>query len=243
MPEITAHIALIDDDKNILQSLSIFLKQQGLDISCFSDGQEALHSLVQEPVDLVILDIKMPRLDGMKLLERLRKHSLTPVIFLTSKDEEADEVAGLQIGADDYIRKPFSQRLLLERIKAVLRRHQPRISSPTALDNTASEKTIHKGSLTLNPARHECAWKGQAVPLTVSEFLLLKLLATFPGHVKTRDQLIDITYGQDYYADDRTIDSHIKRIRHKFKKIDSGFDQIETLYGLGYRYKPELNIK
>lgn len=241
MPQISAHIALIDDDKNILQSLSIFLKQQGFDVSCFNDGREALHSLMREPMDLVILDIKMPVLDGMKLLQKLRQHSLTPSIFLTSKDEEADEVAGLQIGADDYIRKPFSQRLLLERIRAVLRRHQPLPLQPTAdTGHNHHEKIVIKGSLTLNPARHSCAWKNQPVPLTVSEFLLLKLLAAFPGHVKTRDQLIDTAYGQDYYADDRTVDSHIKRIRNKFKKIDSSFDQIETLYGLGYRYKIEV---
>ena len=234
----TFTITLVDDDQHILQSLSLFLKQHGFLVSCFSDAHEALKNLGDEPRELAILDIKMPAMSGFQLLQKLRQKTAIPVIFLTSKDEEADELNGLQSGADDYIRKPFSQRLLLERIKAVLRRHQPgSFANPSKTAENNLEKPMVKGSLHLDPNRHECSWKGKLVPLTVSEFLLLKMLATHPGHAKSRDQLIEIAYGFDYSADDRTIDSHIKRIRRKFKSIDQSFDQIETLYGLGYRYK------
>jgi two-component system response regulator ChvI len=168
----------------------------------------------------------------MELMSRLRRQTPTPVIFLTSKDDEIDEALGLKMGADDYITKPFSQRLLVERIRAVLRRAD-------AIDETSADKksTLVRGELVLDPTRHMCTWKGGGVDLTVTEFLILKALAQRPGHVKNRDQLIDAAYGENIYVDDRTIDSHIKRLRKKFKVVDDSFSHIETLYGIGYRYK------
>ncbi len=227
-------IALVDDDRNILASVSIALEAEGFKVRTYTDGSEALRAFQANPVDLAILDIKMPRMDGMELLGHLRKSSALPVIFLTSKDDEVDEVLGLRMGADDYITKPFSQRLLIERIRALLRRekltHEP---GP----ETSTEKPLSRGELMLDPARHLCTWKGGAVNLTVTEFLILKALAQRPGHVKNRDQLMDAAYGEHIYVDDRTIDSHIKRLRKKFKVVDNQFSQIETLYGVGYRYK------
>jgi two-component system response regulator ChvI len=227
-------IALVDDDRNILTSVSIALEAEGFKVRTYTDGSEALRGLTSSPVDLAILDIKMPRMDGMELLNRLRQSSNLPVIFLTSKDEEIDEVLGLRMGADDYITKPFSQRLLIERIRALLRRER------TALDGTdpdGKEKPILRGKLMLDPGRHLCTWNQKAVNLTVTEFLILKALAQRPGHVKNRDQLMDAAYGESIYVDDRTIDSHIKRLRKKFKAVDDEFNHIETLYGVGYRYK------
>jgi two-component system response regulator ChvI len=226
------HIVLVDDDRNILTSVSMALEAEGYDVKSFSDGEEGLHHILATPPDLAVLDIKMPRMDGMEVLARLREKSLVPVIFLTSKDDEVDEVIGLRMGADDYITKPFSQRLLLERIRALLRRESLRKAAP-APDQTA-EKT-ERGDLVLDDARHVCTWKGRPVNLTVTEYLLLKSLAQRPGHVKNRDQLIDMAYGENIYVDDRTIDSHIKRIRKKFRAVDSSFEQIETLYGVGYK--------
>ncbi len=228
-------IALVDDDQNILTSVSIALEAEGFEVRAFSGGAEALDALRATPVDLAILDIKMPRMDGMELLNRLRRHSQIPVIFLTSKDEEIDEVLGFRMGADDYIKKPFSQRLLLERIRALLRRSE--LGNTTA-GNAAgdNEKVVIRGELVLDLARHLCTWKGKIVALTVTEFLILQSLASRPGHVKSRDQLMDAAYGEHIYVDDRTIDSHIKRLRRKFRSVDSEFSQIETLYGLGYRY-------
>ena len=230
-----ATIALVDDDRNILASVSIALEAEGFRVKTFTDGNEALRALQSQPVELAVLDIKMPRMDGMELLQRLRKNSAIPVIFLTSKDDEVDEVLGLRMGADDYIKKPFSQRLLIERIRALLRRGE------LARDGEAVQpaQTIVRGDLVLDTARHACTWKGQTVDLTVTEFLLLKSLASRPGHVKNRDQLIDAAYGEHIYVDDRTIDSHIKRLRKKFRDSDDEFTQIETLYGVGYRYKDE----
>jgi two-component system response regulator ChvI len=225
-------IALVDDDRNILTSVSIALEAEGYRIMTYTDGASALDGFKTSPPDLAILDIKMPRMDGMELLNRLRKTQTMPVIFLTSKDEEIDEVLGLRMGADDYIKKPFSQRLLLERIRALLRRGDK--AGPDAKDN--SERIV-RGDLTLDPSRHLCVWKAKQVNLTVTEFLLLKSLAERPGHVKNRDQLMDAAYGETIYVDDRTIDSHIKRLRKKFREIDEGFAQIETLYGIGYRYR------
>jgi two-component system response regulator ChvI len=225
-------IALVDDDKNILTSVSMALEAEGFNVRAFSDGAEALAGLAQRPADLAILDIKMPRMDGMELLTKLRTQSRMPVIFLTSKDDEIDEVLGLRMGADDYITKPFSQRLLIERIRAVLRRAEP--VEEGAKPN--KEKTIARGELTLDPERHLCTWKNEPVSLTVTEFLILQSLAARPGHVKSRDQLMDAAYGENVYVDDRTIDSHIKRLRKKFKVVDDSFDKIETLYGIGYRY-------
>jgi two-component system response regulator ChvI len=225
-------IALVDDDRNILTSVSIVLEAEGFAVRTYTDGAEALRGLMQQPVDLAVLDIKMPRMDGMELLEKLRRSSELPVIFLTSKDDEVDELMGLRMGADDYIKKPFSQRLLIERIRTLLRREGNRGGT-----EKGSEASITRGDLTLDPNRHLCTWKGQPVELTVTEFLLLKALAQRPGHVKSRDQLMDSAYGENIYVDDRTIDSHIKRLRKKFKAIDDEFNQIETLYGVGYRYR------
>ena len=225
-------IALVDDERNILTSLSIALEAEGYKVRTYSDGAAALEALTEEPAELAILDIKMPRMDGMELLRRLRQQTDMPVIFLTSKDEEIDEVLGLRMGADDFIRKPFSQRLLLERIRAVLRR----ADGGGAKGEAAAERIV-RGELVLDPSRHQCTWKGKEVHLTVTEFLLLKSLAERPGHVKNRDQLMDAAYGETIYVDDRTIDSHIKRVRRKFREVDGEFEQIETLYGIGYRYR------
>ena len=227
-------IALVDDDRNILTSVSIALESEGFKVRTYTDGSEALRAFQAQPVDIAVLDIKMPRMDGMELLGHLRKSSAVPVIFLTSKDDEVDEVLGLRMGADDYITKPFSQRLQIERIRALLRREK--LSKDETVD-TGAEKPISRGSLMLDPARHLCTWKGETVNLTVTEFLILKALAQRPGHVKNRDQLMDAAYGEHIYVDDRTIDSHIKRLRKKFKAVDKEFGQIETLYGVGYRYK------
>jgi len=229
-----ATIALVDDDRNILTSVAIALEAEGFRIRSFTDGSEALRGLTQQPADLVVLDIKMPRMDGMETLSRLRRSSSVPVIFLTSKDDEIDEVLGLKLGADDYIRKPFSQRLLVERVKAVLRRAQPREAQGQSGETTAA---IERGKLTLDPERHLCTWGGKLVVLTVTEFLILQALAQRPGIVKSRDSLMDAAYDDQIYVDDRTIDSHIKRLRKKFKAVDNTFDVIETLYGVGYRFK------
>ena len=232
----TKTIALVDDDRNILTSVSILLESEGFKVTTYNDGAEALDGLEAKPADLAVLDIKMPRMDGMELLQRLRKATDMPVIFLTSKDDEVDELLGLRMGADDYIKKPFSQRLLIERIRSVLRRADARagVEDPTA---EAAPDAIKRGDLVIDPARHMVTWKGDSVDLTVTEFLILQALAQRPGHVKSRDQLIDIAYGESIYVDDRTIDSHIKRLRKKFRAVDSNFSQIETLYGVGYRYK------
>ncbi|MBL8675352.1 MAG: response regulator transcription factor [Rhodospirillales bacterium] len=226
-------IALVDDDRNILTSVSMLLEAEGFTVKTYNDGAAALEGLNANPPDLAIFDIKMPRMDGMELLNRLRKTQALPVIFLTSKDEEIDEVLGLRMGADDYIKKPFSQRLLLERIRAIVRR------TDKAAPGEAKEagERIVRGDLTMDPSRHLCVWKGKQVNLTVTEFLLLKSLAERPGHVKNRDQLMDAAYGETIYVDDRTIDSHIKRLRKKFRDTDDTFEHIETLYGIGYRYR------
>lgn len=224
-------IALVDDDRNIRTSVSMALESEGFNVQCYADGEEALAGLKEKPADLAVLDIKMPRMDGMELLQKIRIDSKMPVIFLTSKDDEIDEFLGLRMGADDYITKPFSQRLLIERINVILRRS-------TLESEPEDDKAILKrGNLILDSARHQCTWKGEEVVLTVTEFLLLQALATHPGHVKNRDQLIDSAYGEHIYIDDRTIDSHIKRVRKKFRAHDGEFKQIETLYGVGYRYR------
>jgi len=227
-------IALVDDDRNILTSVAIALEAEGFKVRTFADGSNALRALKDKPADLGVFDIKMPGMDGFELLSRLRRESQMPVIFLTSKDEEIDEVLGLKMGADDYIRKPFSQRLLIERIRAVLRRVELADSQG---DASEAAKVIERGPLRLDPSRHLCTWGGEAVQLTVTEFLILQALALRPGHVKTRDQLMDAAYSDNVYVDDRTIDSHIKRLRRKFKAADAEFKAIETLYGLGYRYQ------
>ncbi len=226
-------IALVDDDQNILTSVSMALETEGFSVDTYSDGVEALEGLGKQPVDLAVLDIKMPRMDGMELLGKIRKNDKMPVIFLTSKDDEVDEILGLRMGADDYIKKPFSQRLLIERIRAILRRND--FAEPE--DGTDGENVIRRGELMLDPDRHLCLWQGKEVTLTVTEFLLVETLARRPGHVKNRDQLIDAAYGENIYVEDRTIDSHVKRLRRKFREVDPEFSEIETLYGVGYRYK------
>ena len=223
-------IALVDDDQNILTSVSLALESEGFIVDKYQDGEQGLNGIKRRPPDLLVLDIKMPKLDGMEVLERLRKQSNLPVIFLTSKDDEVDEALGLRIGADDYIKKPFSQRLLIERIKALLRR-------VNISNETDPEALITRGDLVMDTSRHSSKWKGDDVKLTVTEFLILKDLSQRSGMVKTRDQLMDAAYGETIYVDDRTIDSHIKRLRKKFRLVDKKFDQIETLYGVGYRYR------
>src|ERR1700685_1213243 len=228
-----ATIALVDDDKNILASVTMLLEQEGYTVRTFADGVAALAGLSSAPPDLAILDIKMPRMDGLELLRRLRQNGDLPVIFLTSKDEEIDELMGLNAGADDYIRKPFSQRLLLERVRAVLRRGPGAPPTP----GEQKKEALVRGKRALDPQRHECTWEGKPVRLTVTEFLILQALAQRPGFVKSRDSLMDAAYDDQVYVDDRTIDSHIKRLRKKFRQVDPEFDSIETLYGVGYRYR------
>ncbi len=227
-------IALVDDDRHILTSVSMALEAEGYSTNTYTDGVAALQGLEDTPPDMAIFDIKMPRMDGMELLRRLRQKSDLPVIFLTSKDEEIDELFGLKMGADDFIRKPFSQRLLVERVKAVLRRAQNR--EGTEVPGEAS-KIIERGRLVMDPDRHSSTWDGKSVTLTVTEFLILQALAQRPGIVKSRDSLMDAAYDDQVYVDDRTIDSHIKRLRKKFKVVDDDFDAIETLYGVGYRFR------
>lgn len=231
MPQL---IALVDDDRNILTSVSIALEAEGFKVDIYVDGTDALRGLSQRPADLAILDIKMPRMDGVKLLAKIREKSSMPVIFLTSKDDEIDEVLGLRMGADDYITKPFSQRLLIERVRTLIRRRE--LDANVVMEG-ANAGVLRRGDLEMDPSRYRCSWKGVLVNLTVTEFLLLKSLAIRPGHVKNRDQLIDAAYGERIYVDDRTIDSHVKRLRKKFKLLDAKFTAIETLYGIGYRYQ------
>jgi two-component system response regulator ChvI len=231
-----AKITLVDDDENIVTSVSLALETLGHKVRGFYDGASGLAALESDPPDLAILDVKMPRMDGMEVLRRLRQTSEIPVIILTSKDEEIDEILGFNLGADDYIHKPFSQRLLIERVKAVLRRADGG-DGETAAGAGVPGKAIRRGRLTLDSARHDCLWDGRPVKLTVTEFLLLQSLAQRPGFVKSRDNLMDAAYDDQVYVDDRTIDSHIKRMRRKFRQVDPEFDAIETLYGVGYRYR------
>ena len=231
-------IALVDDDRNILTSVSIALEAEGYRIMTYTDGASALDGFRTTQPDLAILDIKMPRMDGMETLRRLRQKSDLPVIFLTSKDEEIDELFGLKMGADDFIHKPFSQRLLVERVKAVLRRFAKEAPGSTPRGEAeVAARSLERGALMMDPERHTCTWKGEPVTLTVTEFLILQALAQRPGVVKSRNALMDAAYDDQVYVDDRTIDSHIKRLRKKFKVTDQSFDMIETLYGVGYRFK------
>jgi two-component system response regulator ChvI len=231
----TSTIALVDDDRNILTSLSVALQSEGYATRVYTDGETALKALTENPADLAVLDVKMPRMDGMELLRRLREKSAIPVIFLTSKDDELDEALGLAMGADDYIAKPFSQRLLLARIRAVLRRTEMRAVPPGEEEGGDAAELV-RGRLAMDPARHRVRWDGKEVALTVTEFLILEALAQRPGVVKNRNQLMDVAYQDDIYVDDRTIDSHIKRMRRKFRVVDPQFKGIETLYGIGYRF-------
>jgi two-component system response regulator ChvI len=232
-------IALVDDDRNILTSISIALQAEGFITRVYSDGDTALKAFAENPPDLGVFDIKMPRMDGMELLRRVREMSAMPVIFLTSKDDELDEALGLAMGADDYIAKPFSQRLLIARIRALLRRQELARGEASATHDEPEAPLLERRRLTMDPARHKVIWDGKDVTLTVTEFLILEALAQRPGVVKSRNQLLDIAYQDDVYVDDRTIDSHIKRIRRKFRAVDQDFDAIETLYGVGYRFEDE----
>jgi two-component system response regulator ChvI len=231
----SATIALVDDDRNILTSVSIAMQSEGYVTRLYPDGESALKAILENPADLGIFDIKMPRMDGLELLRRLREKTDMPVIFLTSKDEELDEALGLAMGADDYITKPFSQRLLIARVKAILRRasFQRDASEEPAADEP---EPMLRGKLVMDPARHHVRWDGKPVTLTVTEFMILEALANRPGVVRTRSQLMDIAYHDDVYVDDRTIDSHIKRLRRKFRQVDGEFSAIDTLYGAGYRF-------
>jgi two-component system response regulator ChvI len=239
--QIMPKIALVDDDQNILASVSMTLKAEGYNVSTYTDGASGLEGLTTDVPDLAILDIMMRRMDGMELLRRLRQKSDLPVIFLTSKDDESDELFGLKMGADDFITKPFSQRLLVERVKAILRRSNARAeaSNGTASETESKKSVLERGRLTMDQERHACAWDGKNVTLTVTEFLILFALAQRPGVVKSRDSLMDAAYDDQVYVDDRTIDSHIKRLRKKFRVVDKEFDMIETLYGVGYRFKEQ----
>ena len=230
-------IALVDDDKNILTSVSIALEAEGYRVETYTDGASALDGLLARPPQLAVFDIKMPRMDGMELLRRLRQKSDIPVIFLTSKDEEIDELFGLKMGADDFITKPFSQRLLVERVKAILRRGANREAGVQSKAEPGEQKILERGHLAMDQERHVCMWKGEVVTLTVTEFLILLSLAQRIGVVKSRDSLMDAAYDDQVYVDDRTIDSHIKRLRKKFKMVDKEFNMIETLYGVGYRFR------
>ncbi|WP_071674580.1 response regulator transcription factor [Nioella nitratireducens] len=232
-----SRIALVDDDRNILTSVAMTLEAEGFEVETYNDGQSALDAFSRRMPELAVLDIKMPRMDGMDLLQRLRQKSKVPVIFLTSKDDEIDELMGLRMGADDYVRKPFSQRLLVERIRSILRRQEAIASDETGTPEES--QVMVRGPLTMDPLRHAVTWRGKDVSLTVTEFLLLQALAQRPGFVKSRDQLMDVAYDEQVYVDDRTIDSHIKRLRKKMREADDDFSAIETLYGIGYRYNEE----
>ncbi|OJY63646.1 MAG: DNA-binding response regulator [Sphingobium sp. 66-54] len=237
----SASIALVDDDRNILSSLSIALIAEGFVTRLYSDGGAALKALTDNPPDLVVCDIKMPNLDGIELLRRLREKNDLPFIFLTSKTDELDEALGFAMGADDYIAKPFSQRLLIARIRALLRRVAlgQRPDSEDGAEEEDLPEAIVRGRLVMDPARHRVQWDGKDVALTVTEFMILEALAQRPGIVKTRNQLMDAAYQDDIYVDDRTIDSHIKRLRRKFREVAPDFNAIDTLYGAGYRFNEE----
>ncbi len=225
-------IALVDDDRNILTSLSIALEKEGFNIQTYLDGESALIGLSRTPPDLAVIDIKMPRMDGEELLKKLRKKTSMPVIFLTSKDEEVDELLGLKLGADDFVKKSggFSTKVLIERIRVQLRKKENNLEENRSI--------ISHGKLKLDPSQLECEWDGKQLPdkLTTTEFLIVKELAKRPGIIKERSQLMDVAYREDTDIEDRTIDSHVKRIRKKFKKIDNNFSSIETRYGSGYRW-------
>ncbi|MDT0575568.1 response regulator transcription factor [Croceicoccus sp. F390] len=229
-------VALVDDDRNILTGLSIALQAEGFETRSYLDGAAALDALLDNPPDLVVCDIKMPRMDGLELLRRLRMKSTLPVILLTSRTDEQDEALGLSTGADDYIAKPFSQRLLIARINALLRREEMIRRRLAGTEAPGSAEKIVRGRLVLEPERHCVSWDGHAISLTVTEFLILEALAQRPGVVKTRDQLMNAAYKDDVFVDDRTIDSHIKRLRRKFKDVDDDFSGIATLYGAGYSF-------
>ena len=232
-------IALVDDEQSILTSVSLSLESEGFKVDTFLNGVEALEALESKSYDLGLFDIKMPKMDGNELLAKVRaskndKLKELPIIFLTSKDQEQDEIIGLRMGAADYIKKPFSQKLLNERVRTVLRIHANRLNENTEI---VSKKSFIKGDLNLDEDKQLCFWKDSEIELTVAEFNLIKSLAQYPGVVKDRNQLMDAMYGDTIYVDDRTIDSHIKRLRKKFRSYDKSFDQIRTRYGSGYSWR------
>jgi two-component system response regulator ChvI len=229
-----ATIALVDDDRDVLAVLATMLESEGYDVVVYPDAPAALDGFRTIQPDLAILDIKMPQMDGIELLRRLRQKSEVPVIFLTGRLDETDELVGLRIGADDFIRKPFSQRVLVERVRTVLRRFR---FAEMSAQRQRSDNVMERGHLCMDRERHTCTWKAKEVVLTVTEFRLVEALAARPGVIKNRDALMDAAYEDQVYVDDRTIDSHIKRVRKKFKAVDETFDRIETLYGVGYRFK------
>jgi len=236
-PSKSVEIALVDDDRNILTTVSIALQAEGFVTRLYSDGETALKALLENPPDLAVFDIKMPKMDGLELLRRVRASSALPVIFLTSKDDEADEEVGLELGADDYIAKPFSLRLLTARIRAILRRAEPeRIHGQPTASGEAAQPNLKRGRLFMDPARHHVKWDDKTVSFTVTEFLILEALAARPGVIKSRNQLMDAAYPDDIFVDDRTVDSHIKRMRRKFRSVDPTFNAIDTLYGAGYSF-------
>ena len=235
-----ARIALVDDESNILTSVSLALESEGFTVDTFLNGEEAIVGLEKNKYDLGLFDIKMPRMNGNELLIKVRSSKNIdlknmPVIFLTSKDQEQDEIIGLKMGAADYIKKPFSQKLLNERIRTVLRIHENRNNNNIQIKN--ENKNLQKGDLFLDDLKQLCFWKNNIIELTVAEFNLIQSLAKHPGVIKDRNQLMDAMYGDNIYVDDRTIDSHIKRLRKKFKTYDSEFDQIRTRYGSGYSWR------
>jgi two-component system response regulator ChvI len=231
---VTPTVAVVDDDQDILDLVETTLEMEGHQVITFDGGPAALEALRANSPDLVILDIKMPDMDGMELLRQLRLKSRIPVIFLTGKLDEVDELLALKLGADDFIRKPFSQRVLGERVRTVLRRFR---SIDASGEREFGDSVMERGHLRMDQERHSCTWRGKEVVLTVTEFRLLKTLATRPGVIKSRDALMDAAYEDQVFVDDRTIDSHVKRRRKKFRAVDDAFDRIETLYGVGYRFK------
>ena len=231
-------IALVDDDRNILTSLSMMLEQEGYRVDTYSDPELALRSMRRTPPDIAVLDVRMPRMDGLDLLQQLRKESDIPVVFLTSQSSEADEVLGLRLGADDFVRKPFSPRVLLERLRSLTRRAE---MTAGTLSRDKPMPQITRGPLTMDPNSLRVSWRDRAIKLTPTEFSVLRFLVNKPGFARSREQIMNDAYGENIYADDRTIDGHIKRIRKKIRKVDSDFDAIETLYGMGYRFSPPEN--
>ncbi len=229
------NVFLIDDDKNILTSISMLLENEGYKVSTFSDGESGLKAILENSPDIAVVDIKMPRLDGIELLKKLRRTSNMPVIFLTSKDTEIDELLGLKVGADDYITKPFSQNILMERIRILIKRTE--LKNIKKKDNIDDKNSIKEGNIFLDTEKYMCKWKNKTVNLTVTEFLLIKSLVENVGAVKSRDQLIVSAFGEDKEnIDDRSIDHHFKRIRKKFKSADNDFNSIVTIYGGGYKF-------